>query len=94
MVGIPLERSNYALSNDVLKQILVFSVFYSHSVVGASIVTNQCVYEGFYGYFECLNIVFVVLFLTLWSLFVLLHFSHFGIVCDFWLGLVTLLADR
>ena len=25
----------------------------------ASIVTNQCVYDEFYGYFECLNIVFV-----------------------------------
>ena len=45
----------------------------------ASIVTNQWVYEEFNGYFECLNIVFVVLFLTLRSLFVLLRFPTLGL---------------
>ena len=40
----------------------------------ASIVTNQCVYEEFYGYLECRNVVFVLFFLSFGHSFVLLSF--------------------
>ena len=60
----------------------------------ASIVTNQCVYEEFF--MAILNVVILCLFSFSYPLVIICFasFSHFGIMCDFWLGLVTLLADR
>ena len=63
------------------------------TTTSASIVTNQSVYDEF---MAILNVVILCLFssscLSVILLFCLVF--HFGLVYDFWLGLVTLLACK